>query len=112
MSTFENRLDKLRAKYGDAHADLLSAPIGPSIRSTRKPPLKTARLFPRYPEALARTIEITERCRFSLDDLAYQYPLERQFLELTAQQALERLTWEGTKVRYPEGLPVQRSRTS
>ena len=39
-----------------------------------KPPDEMARLFSRYPEALARTIEISERCRFSLDELAYQYP--------------------------------------
>ena len=41
-----------------------------------KPPEEMARLFSRYPEALARTIEIAERCRFSLDELAYQYPEE------------------------------------
>ena len=37
-----------------------------------KPPDEMARLFCRYPEALVRTIEIGERCRFSLDELAYQ----------------------------------------
>ena len=42
-----------------------------------KPPEEMARLFSRYPEALARTIEIAARCRFSLDELAYQYPEER-----------------------------------
>jgi error-prone DNA polymerase len=36
-----------------------------------------ARLFSRYPEALARTIDIAARCRFSLDELSYQYPEER-----------------------------------
>jgi nucleotidyltransferase/DNA polymerase involved in DNA repair len=39
-----------------------------------KPPEEMARLFPRDPDALARTLEIAERCRFSLDELAYQYP--------------------------------------
>ena len=34
-----------------------------------KPPEEMARLFQRYPEALARTLEIAERCRFSLDEL-------------------------------------------
>ena len=70
-----------------------------------KPPDEMARLFSRYPEALARTIEITERCRFSLDELAYQYPEERSHPELTPQQTLEQLTWEGAAERYPEGLP-------
>lgn len=64
-----------------------------------------ARLFARYPDALARTIEIADRCRFSLDELAYQYPEEKTLPGLTAQEALETLTWEGATERYPEGLP-------
>ena len=63
------------------------------------------RLFTRYPEALARTLNIAERCRFSLDELAYQYPEEASLPGMTPQQALEHLTWEGAEGRYPEGLP-------
>ena len=70
-----------------------------------KPPEEMHRLFARYPEALARTREIVERCRFSLDELAYQYPEERADPALTPQQTLEKLTWEGAAARYPEGLP-------
>jgi len=70
-----------------------------------KSPEEMARLFGRYPEAVARTIEIAERCRFSLDELAYQYPEERTMPGLTPQQALEKLTWAGAAERYPEGLP-------
>jgi error-prone DNA polymerase len=70
-----------------------------------KPPNEMQRLFARYPEALAHTIEIVERCRFSLDELAYQYPEERADPSLTPQQTLEKLTWEGAAWRYPEGLP-------
>ena len=70
-----------------------------------KPPEEMARLFPRYPEAVARTAEIAARCTFSLDELAYQYPEERTMPGLTPQQALEKLTWEGVNERYPEGLP-------
>lgn len=70
-----------------------------------KPSEEMHRLFSRYPEALSRTIEITERCRFSLDELAYQYPEEKLFPDLTPQKALEQLTWRGAAERYPEGLP-------
>jgi error-prone DNA polymerase len=70
-----------------------------------KPPKEMARLFGRYPEALARTIEIAGRCRFFLDELAYQYPEEAAMPGLTPQQALEKLTWEGASARYPEGVP-------
>lgn len=70
-----------------------------------KPPAEMHRLFARWPEALVRTLEITERCRFSLDELRYQYPEERDDPTLTPQQTLERLTWEGAASRYPEGIP-------
>jgi error-prone DNA polymerase len=70
-----------------------------------KPPEEMARLFSRYPEALACTLAIAARCRFSLDELAYQYPEEATMPGLTPQQALEKLTWEGAAARYPEGLP-------
>jgi error-prone DNA polymerase len=70
-----------------------------------KPPDEMARLFARYPEAMTRTIEIANRCTFSMDELAYQYPEERTMPGLTPQQALEKLTWEGVAQRYPEGLP-------
>ena len=39
-----------------------------------KPPEEMARLFRRHPEAIMRTMEIAERCTFSLDELRYEYP--------------------------------------
>src|SRR6516164_9621757 len=60
-----------------------------------KAPEEMHRLFSRYPEALARTIAIMERCRFSLDELSYQYPEERDDPALSPQQTLEELTWAG-----------------
>ncbi|MBR0664872.1 DNA polymerase III subunit alpha [Roseomonas hellenica] len=70
-----------------------------------KPPEEMHRLFSRYPEALARTLQIADRCRFNLDELAYQYPEERDDPALTPQETLATLTWEGAAQRYPEGLP-------
>ncbi|MBB3429048.1 error-prone DNA polymerase [Rhizobium sp. BK312] len=70
-----------------------------------KPPEEMERLFPRYPEALARTLEIVERCRFSLEELTYQYPEEAIFPGKTAQESLEHYVWECIPNRYPEGLP-------
>lgn len=72
-----------------------------------KPPAEMHRLFARWPEALARTREIADRCRFSLDELRYQYPEERDDQALTPQETLERLTWEGAAHRYPEGVPEE-----
>lgn len=70
-----------------------------------KPPAEMMRLFPRYQDAVSRTIEIMNRCRFSLEELAYQYPEEATIPGLTPQQALEKLAWEGAERRYPEGVP-------
>jgi error-prone DNA polymerase len=69
-----------------------------------KPPTEMARLFRNHPEAVERTITLADRCRFSLTELVYQYP-ERMLPDLTPQQALERLTWEGAQQRFPEGVP-------
>ncbi|MGH7125699.1 MAG: PHP domain-containing protein, partial [Stellaceae bacterium] len=41
-----------------------------------KSPAEMARLFRKYPAAVARTAEIARRCRFSLDELRYEYPDE------------------------------------
>ena len=66
-----------------------------------KSPDEMARLFGRYPEAVARTIEIAGRCRFSLSELRYQYPDESDVPGETPQAALERLVQESIALRYP-----------
>ncbi|MDP9808081.1 error-prone DNA polymerase [Rhizobium tibeticum] len=59
----------------------------------------------RYAEALARTMEIVERCKFSLEELTYQYPEEAIVPGMDAQQSLEHYVRECIPNRYPEGLP-------
>src|SRR6202000_580201 len=68
-------------------------------------PAEISRLFRLWPDAVARTEAIADQLRFSLDELAYQYPHEVCLQGLTPQASLEKLTWEGTTSRYPEGLP-------
>ena len=70
-----------------------------------KPPEEMKRLFPRYAQALARTLEIVERCRFSLDELTYQYPEEAIVPGKDAQASLEHYVFECAPRRYPEGMP-------
>ncbi|MGH7156111.1 MAG: error-prone DNA polymerase, partial [Acetobacteraceae bacterium] len=70
-----------------------------------KSPAEMTRLFARHPDAVARTLDIADRCRFSLDELRYQYPNEVEDPALTSQQTLERLTWLGATGRYPDGVP-------
>ncbi|MCM2435750.1 error-prone DNA polymerase [Agrobacterium rosae] len=70
-----------------------------------KPPEEMERLFPRYPEALRRTMEIVDQCKFSLEELTYQYPEEAIVPGKDAQQSLEHYVWECVPDRYPEGMP-------
>ena len=70
-----------------------------------KPPQEIARLFAGHEDALARTIEITDACSFSLDELKYEYPDEPVPESKTPQSHLEDLTWEGAAWRFPGGIP-------
>ena len=63
------------------------------------------RLFERYPEAVQRSVEIADRCRFSLSELRYQYPDEAEVSGETPQQALVRAVRDSLPLRYPDGLP-------
>ncbi len=68
-----------------------------------KSPTEMARLFRQRPDAVARTMEIVEACRFSLDELHYEYPPEPVPDGRTPQEELERLTWLHAAERYPSG---------
>ena len=69
-----------------------------------KDPAEMQRLFERHSGAFHRIEELLDRCTFSLDELRYQYPTETDPGE-TAQEKLERLTWDGANRRYPGGVP-------
>ncbi|MCA8902602.1 MAG: PHP domain-containing protein, partial [Hyphomonas sp.] len=64
-----------------------------------------ARLFRGYEDAIDNTLEIAARCRFSLDELAYEYPDEPVPPGSTPQSHLEYLAWQGAAMRYPDGVP-------
>jgi error-prone DNA polymerase len=70
-----------------------------------KTPPEMTRLFARYPEAVHNAQAIADACRFSLNELRYQYPQETS-AGVTAQESLEAQTWEGAKWRYGNALPV------
>lgn len=69
-----------------------------------KPPTEMARLFARWPQALAASLEILDRCRFSLDELRYEYPDETT-AGRTPQEELEWRTWQGAQERYGGQIP-------
>ena len=70
-----------------------------------KSPREMAALFADCPEAVARTVEIADRCTFSLDELRYEYPTELSPPGTTPLEYLTRLTWSGAERRYPRRIP-------
>ncbi|RFA29049.1 error-prone DNA polymerase [Alkalilimnicola ehrlichii] len=62
-----------------------------------------ARLYP--PELLEETLAIAERCRFSLDELRYEYPAELVPAPYSPAQHLRALTEQGMRRRWPHGAP-------
>ncbi len=68
-----------------------------------QPPDEMARLFVRFPDAVQNTRRIADACRFSLDELRYQYPRE-EIDGFSPQQTLEKLTWEGAAARFAGGI--------
>jgi error-prone DNA polymerase len=70
-------------------------------------PARMAGRFHRQPDALARTVEIADRCTFSLDELRYEYPEELCPPGKTPGQHLAELTWAGARERYPGGVPAK-----
>lgn len=72
-----------------------------------KSPQEMARLFHRWPHALSAARDVADACRFSLDELRYEYPLQTYPDGLDAQAYLARLTWEGAARHYPLGVPVE-----
>ena len=79
--------------------------LAPNAERHLKSPSEMARLFKGHEDALARTLEITQACRFSLDELVYEYPDEPVPAGTTPQAHLESLAREGARWRFPGGVP-------
>lgn len=62
-------------------------------------------LFAGCPAAVERTVEVADRCTFSLDELRYEYPEELAPGDQTPMAWLAHLTWAGARDRYPAGIP-------
>jgi error-prone DNA polymerase len=54
---------------------------------------------------LAATLDVASRCKFSLDEIRYEYPDELVPSGETAATHLRKLTFEGLERRYPHGAP-------
>src|SRR5258706_11899717 len=67
-------------------------------------------LFSDVSHGLARTLEIAERCAFSLAELRYRYPAERLPEGESTMDHLRRLTLEGARGRYADAVPADVTR--
>ena len=77
-----------------------------------RPLEQIARLFQRIPQAIERTLEITNQCHFTLDELRYEYPEELAPPQMTPFEYLQQQTWHGAARRYPAGIPDKVSRVT
>ena len=71
-----------------------------------KAPAAFAELYRDDPAAVARTVEIAARCRFSLDAIRYRYPSERLPDGDTSSSWLRRLAEEGARRRFGGRVPA------
>ena len=79
--------------------------LKPNAEFALKPPYAFARLFADDPAAIERTLEIAERCNFSLAEIHYRYPSEQLPGGMTSAEWLRRQVFHGARGRYGEHLP-------
>lgn len=81
--------------------------LEPNAEAHLRPRMRLAEIYP--PELLAATLDVAARCHFSLDEIAdlYRYP-SPDFLAAgeSPAQCLQRLSHEGARQRYPDGVPA------
>ncbi len=71
-----------------------------------RPRMRLAEIYPA--DLLRATLDVAARCNFNLDEIRdlYRYPKEDMVPAVeTPAQCLRRLTEEGARDRYPEGVP-------
>ncbi len=68
-----------------------------------------ARLFPEHLDALARTVEIAEKCTLELHPTLHMphFPIPPEAGVETLEEYLEQLVWEGLRRRYGEPIPAE-----
>src|SRR5215472_9797570 len=88
------------------HCTITEAGFRLAVNAERhlKPAHEMARLFRGHEAALAASLEIVARCRFSLDELRYEYPEEPVPPGMTPQSRLAQLAWEGAAEKFPQGV--------
>jgi len=79
--------------------------LKPNAEHDLKAPYAFARLFADDPAAFERTLEIAERCNFSLKGIRYRYRSEHLPGGTTSAERLRRQTFNGAQWRYGNEIP-------
>ena len=79
--------------------------LKPNAEHGLKPPYAFAKLFGDDLAAVERTLEIAERCTFSLSEIRYRYPSEELPNGMTSAQWLREQTFNGARWRYQNQIP-------
>ena len=79
--------------------------LRPNAEFHLKPPAAMRRLFAEYPQAIAASVEIAQRCTFRLERLAGQFPLFPVPEGSSPQRYLRELVYEGAARRY--AMPLE-----
>jgi error-prone DNA polymerase len=79
--------------------------LAPNAEQHLRSRLRLANLYP--PAALAETIRIADLCKFSLNELRYEYPDELVPAGETPQSYLRKETYIGANRRFPKGIPIK-----
>ncbi|MEM1061000.1 MAG: error-prone DNA polymerase [Planctomycetota bacterium] len=85
----------------------LAADLPPNGEHALRPLDDAERVYARYPDLLTRTAEVADRCRFTLDELRYEYPEELVPDGRTPARHLRDRTEAGITRRYPHGAPIK-----
>jgi error-prone DNA polymerase len=96
-------LDTLTAIRLGVRVDQAGAGLSQNRENHLRSPAALSRFYP--PELLAETLNVAAACRFSLDELRYEYPDELVPAGLSAAEHLRRLTETGATRRWPDGMP-------
>ena len=78
----------------------------PNAERRLKSEFEMRRLFKNYPAAITNTGYIAGQCKFSLDELKYEYPDEITDGQ-EPNERLRQLTEDGLQRRYPDGVPLK-----
>jgi error-prone DNA polymerase len=80
--------------------------LKPNAEYGLKPPHAFAHLFADDPGAVARTLEVAERCHFSLGEIRYRYPSEKLPGGMTSAEWLRQQAFTGARRRYGDRVPA------